>query len=121
MTIFAEKATARLVVVLVSRIQKRGTGDDNFVKKKRDISVRPTDRPVKEDHLQSWSRLFQSDQTEMVLSHLMYQPKFAEFLVEWKAPLIHYTTTDMLTSIFFNNGGSLQVLMSLPCYFVETI
>ena len=33
MTIIAEKATARLVIVLVSRIQKRGTGDDNFVKK----------------------------------------------------------------------------------------
>ena len=43
MTIIAEKATARLVIVLVSRIEKRGTGDDNFVKK-RDISVQPTHR-----------------------------------------------------------------------------
>ena len=43
MTIIAEKATARLVIVLVSRKQKRGTGDYNFVKK-RDISVRPTDQ-----------------------------------------------------------------------------
>ena len=36
----------------------------------RNISVRPTEmtRPVKEDHLQSWSRIFRSDQTEMVRS-----------------------------------------------------
>ena len=34
----------------------------------RDISVRPTEmtRPVKEDHPQSWSRLFRSDETEML-------------------------------------------------------
>ena len=44
MTIIAEKATARLVVVLVSRIQKRGTGDDNFVKKKEYFGT--TDRPT---------------------------------------------------------------------------
>ena len=33
-----------------------------------DISVRPTEmtRPVTVDHLQSWSRIFRSDQTEMV-------------------------------------------------------
>ena len=35
-----------------------------------DISVRPTEmtRPVTVDHLQSWSRIFRSDQTEMVRS-----------------------------------------------------
>ena len=34
----------------------------------RDILVRPTEMttPVKEDHLQSWSRIVRSDQTEMV-------------------------------------------------------
>ena len=34
------------------------------------ISVRPTEmtRAVKEDHLQSWSRIFRSDQTEMLRS-----------------------------------------------------
>ena len=65
MTIIAEKATARLVIVLVSRIQKRGTRDDNFVKKGHFAT---TDRPVKDDYLQSWFRIFRSDQTEMVLS-----------------------------------------------------
>ena len=44
MTIVVEKATARLVVVLVSRIQKRGNGDNNFVKKGTFRSDRPTDR-----------------------------------------------------------------------------
>ena len=104
------QATARLVIVLVSRIQKSGTGNNNFVKWKgtfrsisfpehplllssgwgngrrlgipvvvqkdrglweRDcISVRPTEmtRPVTVDHLQSWSQIFRSDQTEIVRS-----------------------------------------------------
>ena len=36
----------------------------------RDILVHQTEitGPVKEDHLQSWSRIFRSDQTEMVHS-----------------------------------------------------
>ena len=38
------------------------------------------------DQLQSWSRIFQLDQTEMVHSILMYQLKFLEFWVEWKVP-----------------------------------
>ena len=39
-----------------------------FWQMERDISVRPTEmtRPVTVDHLQSWSRIFRSDQTEMV-------------------------------------------------------
>ena len=37
------QATPCLLIVLVSRIQKSGTGDNNLVKWK-DISVRPTDR-----------------------------------------------------------------------------
>ena len=37
------QATARLVIVLVSRMQKSGTGDNSFVKWKREISVRPTE------------------------------------------------------------------------------
>ena len=38
-----------------------------FWQMERDISVRPTEmtRPVTVDHLQSWSRRFRSDQTEM--------------------------------------------------------
>ena len=41
-----------------------------FWQMERDISVRPTEmtRPVTVDHLQSWSRIFRSDQTEMVRS-----------------------------------------------------
>ena len=65
------QATARLVIVLVSRIQKSGTGDNNFVKWKGTFrSDRPTEmtRPVKVDHLQSWSRIFGLDQTKMVRS-----------------------------------------------------
>ena len=53
------QATARLVIVLVSTIQETGTGDNNFVKWKGTFrSDRPTEmtRPVKEDHLQSWSK-----------------------------------------------------------------
>ena len=39
-----------------------------FCQIKQEISVRPTEItvPVKVDHLQSWSRIFRSDQTEMV-------------------------------------------------------
>ena len=39
-----------------------------FSQMERDISVWPTEktRVVKVDHLQSWSRIFWSDQTEMV-------------------------------------------------------
>ena len=41
-----------------------------FWQMERDISVRPTEmtRPVTVDHPQSWSRIFRSDQTEMVRS-----------------------------------------------------
>ena len=48
-----------------------------FCQMERDILVHQTEitRPVKEDHLQSWSRIFRSDQTEMVhsINFLMYQ------------------------------------------------
>ena len=62
------QSTARLIV-LVRRIQNSGTGDNNFVKWKGTFrSDRPTETtgPVKVDHLQSWSRIFRSDQIEMV-------------------------------------------------------
>ena len=52
------QATVCLVIVLVRRIQKRGTWGNNFVKWKRNISVRPTEMsgPVKVDNLQRWSQ-----------------------------------------------------------------
>ena len=39
-----------------------------FCQMERNISVQPTEmtRPVKEDHLQSWSRIFRSDQVRSV-------------------------------------------------------
>ena len=77
------QATACLVIVLVRRIQKSGTGDNKFVNWNGAFqSDRPTEitRPVKVDHLQNWSRIFQSDQTEMVHSILMYQPEISGIL-----------------------------------------
>ena len=62
------QAAARLVIVLVSWIQKNGTEDNNF----QFCQFGPT-RPVKVDHLQSWSRIFRSDQIYIPF-HLMYQP-----------------------------------------------
>ena len=55
----------RLVIVHVSRIQKSGTGDNNFVNWKNTFR---SDRTVKVDHLQSWFQIFRSDQTEVVSS-----------------------------------------------------
>ena len=54
------------------------------------ISVRPTEitRPVTVHHLQSWSRIFQSDQTEMDRFIWWTEPKFPEFWVEWNAPIM---------------------------------
>ena len=47
----------------------------------RDISVRSTEmtRPVKVDHLQSWSRIFRSSQTEMVRSICCTNQEFGNF------------------------------------------
>ena len=59
------QATARLVIVRVSRIQKSGTEDNNFVNWKKTFR---SDRTVKVDHLQSWFQIFRSDQTEVVSS-----------------------------------------------------
>ena len=53
------QATARLVIVLVSRMQKSGTRNNNFVKWKGTFG--PTD-------LQRWSQIFRSDRTEMACS-----------------------------------------------------
>ena len=61
----------------------------------KNISVRPTEitRPVKVDHLQSWSRIFRSGPNRNSPFHLMYQPKFPEFWVEWKAPRVFQLTS----------------------------
>ena len=64
------QATVRLVIVLERRIQKSVTRENNFVKTERDNSVGATEMtgPVKVDHLQSCSQIFQSDRTELVRS-----------------------------------------------------
>ena len=60
-----------------------------FCQMERDISVRLTEmtRPVKVDHLQSWSRIFRSDQTEMVCSICCTNHKFGNFGLNGKCPL----------------------------------
>ena len=85
------QATARLVIVLVSRIQKSGTGDKRFVKWQGTFrSDRPTEmtRPVKVDHLQRWSQIFRSDGTEMVRSISFLTEKFQNFELNEKRPVI---------------------------------
>ena len=71
------QATACLVIE-----RKERYWEQQFCQMKRDISVRPTEmtRPIKVDHLQSWPRIFRSDQTKMVRTiWCTYQPKFTEF------------------------------------------
>ena len=65
------QATAGLVIVHVSMQDTKGHyWGQQFCQLEKDISVRPTEmsRPVKVDHLQSWSQIFRSDQTEVVSS-----------------------------------------------------
>ena len=54
----------------------------------RVISSRPTEitRPVKVEHLQSWSRVFRSDQTEMVCSNWCTNRQFRNFELKGKRP-----------------------------------
>ena len=60
-----------------------------FCQMERNISVRPTEmtRPVKEDHLQSWSRIFRSDQTEMVCSIWCSNWNYRNFGLNGKRPM----------------------------------
>ena len=53
--------TLDMVIVIVRRIQKSSTGDNNFVSSVRPIEIT---RPVKVDHFRSWSRILRSDQTK---------------------------------------------------------
>ena len=60
-----------------------------FWQMERDISVWPTEmtRPVTVDHLQSWSRIFRSDQTEMVRSIWWTNRNFRNFGLNGKRVL----------------------------------
>ena len=59
-----------------------------FCEIERDISVPPTEmtRLVKVDHLQSWSQIFRSDQTEMVRSIWCTNRNFRNFGLNGKRP-----------------------------------
>ena len=79
----------KLVIDLVLRIQKSDTGNNNFVKWKRDISVRPTEmtRPVKVNLKGGPKYTFWSDQTEMVRSIWFLTENFRNFGLNGKRPL----------------------------------
>ena len=59
-----------------------------FCQMERDISVQPTQMSglVKVDHLQSWSRVFRSDQTEMVRSIWRTNRNYGNFGLNGKRP-----------------------------------
>ena len=61
-----------------------------FWQMERHISVRPTEmtRPVTVDHLQSLSRIFRSDQTEMVRSIWWTNRNFRNFGLNGKRPFV---------------------------------
>ena len=80
------QATTTLVIILVSRIQKSGTGDNNFAKRKATFRS----DWLKWPDWSKWTTLKAgpkfSGWTKLKWSvPLMYQPKFLEFWVEWKA------------------------------------
>ena len=93
------QATSRLVIDLESRIQKSDTGDNSFVKWKGTVW---SDRPVKVDHLQSWSRKFWSDQTEMVRSIWCTNRNVRNFDLNGKRPGLHglVLSCSMTTRLF---------------------
>ena len=75
------QATGRLVIVLVGRIQKSGTGDNNFVK------IGPIDRDNLTGQSGQSSKLVPNIPVEPNRNgtfHLMCQLKFPEFWFEWK-------------------------------------
>ena len=92
------QATARLVIVLESRIQKEQYWGQQFCQMERDISVRPTEMsgPVTVDHLQSWS-----DQAEMVRSIWCTNRNYQNFGLNGKRP----RSKSERNSFNFESGG----------------
>ena len=81
------QGTARLVFVFVTRIQKSSTGDNNLSNGKGYFG--PTDRNYQTGHSGPPSKLVPNipvGPNRVGPFHLIYQPKLAEFWVEWKAP-----------------------------------
>ena len=82
------QATARLVICSCKHDTKERCWGQQFCQVKREISGWPTEmtRPVKVDDLQSWSRIFWSDQTEMVRSVRCTDQNFRNFGLNGKRP-----------------------------------
>ena len=78
--------TLDMVIVIVRRIQKSSTGDNNFVNSVRPIEITG---PVKVDHFRSWSRILRSDQTKMVRSIWCTNRNFRNFGLNGMCPIVY--------------------------------
>ena len=87
-----------------------------FWQMERDILVRPTEmtRPVSVDHLQSWSRTFRSDQTEMVRSIWWTNGNFRNLGLNGKRPRTPFGDQSLLLSSSWSRGrkGGLALIAS---------
>ena len=115
------------ILVLVSRIEKSGTGDNNFGKWKGTFR---SDLPKWPDQsqwtdLQSWSRTFRSDQTEMVRSIWWTNGNFRNLGLNGKRPRTPSGDQSLLLSSSWSRGrkgGSALIASNLwgrrsPLYF----
>ena len=104
------------ILVLVSRIEKSGTRDNNFGKWKGTFR---SDRPKWPDQsqwtdLQSWSRTFRSDQTEMVRSIWWTNGNFRNLGLNGKRPRTPFGDQSLLLSSSWSRGrkGGLALIAS---------
>ena len=82
------QATARLVIVLVNRIQKSGAGGQQFCQMEREISVRPTRNDQtrsKRTTLKAGPEYSGRTKPKWSVPFDWHQLKFPEFWVECKA------------------------------------
>ena len=120
------QATARLVIILLSRFQKSGTGDNNFVKWKGTFRSNRT----------KWSVTGQSGPPSKLVPSipvgpnrnspfpLMYQPKFPEFWAKWKAPHespTHEPTTSRTSFASTSFPGFSHLEQIAPCPIAKAI
>ena len=113
------QATTRLVIALVSRVQKSGTGDNILSNGKGHFG--PT----------NWNnQTSQSGPTSKLIPnipvgpnrnnpfHLMYQPNFPEFWVEWKAPLVYIILINIRLAGAWNEYGLKKKLDARALFFL---
>ena len=104
------------LLFFISRIQKNSTGDNNFVKWRGTF---PSDQP-------KWSDRSKWPPSKLVPNipagpnqngpfHLMYQPKFPEFWVEWKAPTlsVFILASELVFDYLFTCSWPMQLLAVL--------